>query len=144
MELGPIQKQWIADLRTYPERQYTNRLGILQPGGIVRLCCLGQGLVTLKGGVAEAFRIDETAIKDLTETFCLFDFNSSGFPESGELVGSYSLLGLRDMVGSFTEPFNFDGYNIYTLTDANDSGMSWSEIADFMEKNPEKVFVHSV
>lgn len=49
-ELGPLQKQWIADLRAYPKRQHAHSLGFKKRNGHLSLCCLGQALISMGAG----------------------------------------------------------------------------------------------
>jgi len=53
-----------------------------------------------------------------------------------------SSLKLRDNIGGMVGEFVTDsGINTTTLTEMNDSGCSFKEIANFIRANPEKVFV---
>lgn len=132
MELGPIQKAWVDNLRKHPERQATGFLGRGIPESYTA-CCLGEGLVTyckmknIKLPFIDGFIIDFNEDKNL-KSDCILDF-------------SYKELGLRTSTGRIIgKHLNNRTY----LTQANDSGVSWPEIADFIEENPEAVFTHSV
>lgn len=132
-QLGPIQQAWIKELREHPERQLKNHLGRKDDEGI-KLCCLGQGLCILDliNGVESVF----------TENAWLVDGS-----DRRSLAVSHSSLGLHDSLGYFKDPVThndtkIDGYD--SLAQCNDSGMSWPQIADLIEKHADKIFTHSV
>ena len=127
MNLGPIQQYWVSELRNHPERQTYNILGFKE-GDTIRACCLGQAKICLDGD--DAFVID-----------------SSGRTK----IGSNSLwgilspldtdrLGLRSGLGDLSEDVSIGNNHYYSLADMNDKGMTWLEIVDFIENNPELVF----
>ncbi len=62
------------------------------------------------------------------------------------LSGSFKSIGLRSGFGLFSEQYQFPrGPRTYSnLTELNDNGISFIEIADFIENNPELVFTRSV
>ena len=108
LELGPIQKQWTAALRSgeYPQgRSYMVCNG--------KYCCLGVA--------ARCFELDH-------DRFYLTN-------------KSWEKLGLRDSDGAFayTPELTYG-----SLAQMNDKGISFAEIADFIEQNPDLVFTHSV
>lgn len=138
MELGPIQKEWIKSLREHPERQMSGHLGAKsEDGKNYKACCLGEGLCMLRrlegkdplnffepGGrlldnVEHNYLIPETADK-----LGLHD-------GKGQLKGEVAYIQAR-------------GHRLYSLSSANDTGMTWPEIADFIEKYPDSVFTKSV
>ena len=130
MELGPIQKAWLKNLREHPERQMQDQLGRLTPDGGYEACCLGEALLTLHRAQgtedSDMFNRDDT----------LYDHNAMDTLES-----SYDELGLHDETGSFLHERLDDEAS---LAEANDAGYSWLAIADFIEENPETVFSRSV
>lgn len=131
-ELGPLQKEWVKTLREHPERQHTGSLGY-KDGDIWNLCCLGQLLVLAKG---------ESVLSYLGNVYC----NSS----STQLEKYYGDYGLKDEEGRFYDDNGHSissligGTHFFSLADANDGGLTWPEIADFIEANPEKVFTKAV
>lgn len=132
-ELGPKQKQWIKDLKKYPERQTAYYLGSKENGKI-QACCLGQGLITLLG----------------EEAFLGGSYIEDGEGETSCLENSFKLLGLRSAIGTFKEKvyleeFTFPrgGGGFSSLLAMNDNGVPWKVIADYMEEQPENVFKES-
>ena len=124
MELGKVQKAWVSDLRKYPERQNDGILGKvikLKDGYNIKCCCLGQAEITING-------------MPKGTSIC------SGGSSFG-LEGSYKQLGLHSMRGDL-EGGLLEGYA--SLASANDGGVTWEVIANFIEKNPEVVFTKSL
>jgi hypothetical protein len=123
MELGPIQKAWIASLRAHPERQMTGKLGERRSNGTYQACCLGEG--GLIAGVCH-WNASGT-LESMVET-----------GNSGTLGGgAYNSLGLYGPTGKNKK-------KPMSLSSINDAGTSWSEIADMLEDNPEDWFQRSV
>ena len=143
MELGPIQKQWIADLRANPEKQASGCLGEMQ-GGVWRYCCLGQGLITICN--IEGMK---PSILNMAYKVRLIDseLSQDECGDQGVLSKSFEKLGLRDSVGGFRYNervfFPETGATYGALTEMNDNGMTWLQIADFIEANPTTVFTES-
>lgn len=131
MELGKIQKAWLSDLRKYPERQYNSSLGIKDLSGNIKACCLGQALLTLC-----EIEVTEPTWK-VTATSIYLRLDDEGF--FNYLHNSFQKLGLRDGTGSFIDK----NLKHESLAQMNDGGLSWSEIADYIETNPENVFAES-
>jgi hypothetical protein len=132
MELTELHKEWIADLRRYPERQGKNYLALRDnKDNIIQACCLGQLLLT-----AERLGL-HTCIWDNTRLVSDRENNCTS-------LNRYKTFGLVNTIGGFKLPMQVCNpirvvYN--SLADANDAGVSWLEIADFIEQNPDKVFV---
>lgn len=124
MKLGPVQRKWVETLKEKPHRQTNNVLGERKANGHVNACCLGQALL------------------------CLYEHKNMQLPvgklfsgdEEGSLREHYQDLGLIDEEGSI---IGFDE-NYDSLAEMNDDGCTWSEIAEFIENNPEKVFNESL
>ena len=136
MELGKIQKQWIADLRKYPERQIKNKLGEKNEKGVITACCLGQALLTY---------CELEGIKPVWE-FSIPHNNSflSDFLHSEmSLVSSHNKLGLITSNGNLLKSTIINDQKFITLSQMNDYGLTWLEIADYIESNPENVFKES-
>lgn len=132
-ELGPIQKQWIEDLRKYPERQAPYGLAS-RIAGEIKACCLGQLILTdceLTGKEAE------------WEGSTLHCF---GKPGATAFVHNYTDYGLNSLNGAIKGGYylEYEREKYHALAYANDRGVPWSVIADFIEQNPEAVFTKSV
>lgn len=126
-ELGPVQKRWIKSLREHPERQMSGRLGM---GTIhdYKACCLGElGIISDTCEFIAGVLREESGSVDL-------------------LRESYHKIGLHASDGAILDGRIIDktGSRFYSLSAANDSGMTWPEIADYVELNPEKIFFRSV
>jgi hypothetical protein len=141
-ELGPIQKEWVRRLREHPERQTMGQLGYKRSDLDVpyRACCLGEGSILLCELNKKDLQWDK-----IDETESLYDLISNGCRDSLS-DEDYTALGLRDKIGSFAKSYEYpDTYNIYgSLAEMNDEGMTWIQIANYIEANPENVFVKSV
>lgn len=130
MKLGKIQKAWVDSLKKHPERQTTLILG---KGNLrnYKACCLGEALIVL-------CRIKKKRIP----------FKKDGLLCSGKhedaLVGNYEKIGLRSSLGGLLKPVVQKSKNWVNLSEMNDNGWTWPQIADYIEKNPENVFKRSV
>ena len=131
-ELGALQKMWLEQLRKHPERQMSGYLGYGTPQNY-KACCLGELHLC-------AHRL---ANKKLP-----FGSDNRIYDDStyGTLYHSYGQYGLNNSVGQSDKTFatSFNNQVFYSLAQANDAGISWSEIADIIEKNPENFFTKSV
>lgn len=140
MKLGKLQKAWIENLRKYPERQTINILGE-KVGNSYKACCLGELLITSCRLKSKRFPFnDKGELVDGTNAF-----------SDSILHKSYSSFGLKDRQGSFNPGAFFGGVKIKgyvkhfaSLANMNDNGVTWLEIADFVESNPSLVFDKSV
>jgi hypothetical protein len=117
-ELGPLQKQWIAALRS----------GEYQ-----------QGIKCLKKD-----KYVEETLNEVCYTYCCLGVANEVLElkefSSEYLFNTYKKLGLYDHCGSIA-PF----ISIYgSLTEMNDScEYTFSQIADFIEKNAQHIFTES-
>ena len=145
MELGTLQKAWVKSLRENPDRQMNSRLG--KQNEVVNAefdepyhaCCLGE------------LKMVHCRLNNLPIVF-----DKDGFLRDGKdkdiksktyLSGSYEQFGLHSSYGKIIgeqikHRVREKSYDSLAL--ANDSGVTWAEIADFVEANPEKVFSKSV
>lgn len=128
MKLGPLQQEWVDRLRAHPERQLEGSLGKKYHDGSYKACCLGECSMML-------------AEKGLVNGEWY-----NGFWFDGDLDGylsneSVETIGLRDGEGDLIG-VRIEGYSVLSV--ANDSGVTWPEIADFIEAHPEAVFTKSV
>ena len=121
-ELGPNQRKWIAALRSGAFKQ--TDLWLETPEGN---CCLGVWcrLQGLEGTPAKTTHDPPHTMFGQAETVLTVD--------------SYEELGLLNENGEIRG--GWDGFD--TLTDANDHGKTFSQIADFCEAHPEAVFTEA-
>lgn len=133
-EPGPVQKQWIADLRAHPERQLKGTLGRQTPDGTIQLCCLGQ--LALTAGAPHEW------IDRLNEELHL----RCGASE--HVLVNYEEFGLRGEEGQFEEGVvkivKDKEFFFVSLAEMNDEGITWPQIADYIEAHPENVFTKAV
>jgi len=135
-KLGPIQEQWLKNLEAYPERQTEACLGFLNPDKTYRACCLGELLLTYHREVAGS--VEDLWVKSMEDD--MFELSDNG-EYFNTLESSYKKLGLRDTNGSF-KTLVIGGWD--SLAELNDNGFTWSQIAEVVRENPEKVFFKSV
>lgn len=131
MKLGEIQQKWVNSLREHPERQMTGCLGALNSVGTYNACCLGEALCVLARHEGKPL--------PFTEKNYIADNGDYYYLDS-----SFKKIGLRNEQGQFRGKINFNGNIIISLSQMNDNGTSWSEIADFIEGNPYEIFTHSI
>lgn len=130
MKLGKLQILWLKNLREHPERQINCILGKGTPRSY-QACCLGELHVCYYRMKGKPLPFIKDIITD---------------GDSGRvLLTSYVKYGLVSELG---QPINgdimIDGVNYKHLAHANDAGVSWTKIADYIEANAEKVFTKSV
>ena len=120
-KLTKLQKEWVKALRSGRYKQTTGVLCNLNTGGY---CCLG-----VAGRVCGIPKAKLTGIGDLGDR----DY----------LEVAKKKLRLRDSSGRLLKPHEVSPYNVYThLTGLNDNAkLSFKEIADLIEKDPENVFL---
>ena len=120
MELGINQKRWVAALRSGEYKQCRNTLCKIDKDGNRSYCCLGVANVLFNLNSADLHNLNNTAHKEV--------------------------FGLGNSIGG-TRYFGSIKYkdNVYNcLAQANDSGLSFDDIANIIEANPELFFTHSV
>lgn len=127
MELGEIQKAWIKSLRENPNKQGWGTLGIKDNN----YCCLGEALCVLK------------SIKNESLKYGVHGELIDGKDEH-YLTDSYKELGLYDEKGRLDDKITHDFRSYSSISEMNDCGLTWLEIADYIEQNPENVFTKSV
>ncbi len=150
MELGPIQKKWVEDLIAYAHRQIGGELGRKEDDGSIRACCLGQALLSY----CEIKEIEPNFIDSTLHDpefnhveYWLKDFGDTSYMEEDSLRASYEKLGLKDPQGKIDneEGLRYNaGETYFTLAEANDAGVPWLAIAQFIIKNPKAVFNESL
>lgn len=124
LELGKYQKEWIATLREHPERQCKEQLGKVVDGQKT-MCCLCQ--------LAETAPFEDV---EWVEGVAFVD-------RSICILKNWKRYGLLTSDGKLKERVNINGNRYWSLSDMNDSGLKWPEIADYVEANPENVFTKS-
>lgn len=132
--LGPLQTAWVKFLRENPHLQFHGRLGAVVDGE-ERYCCLGAGA---KICGCESKRTKIRGYDEYQEIIA-FSYNSTFEPLLLPLP-VVELLKLRYKTGELKETHRKGKRKYNSLTAMNDKGMTWPEIADYIEKNPENVF----
>lgn len=123
-KLGPLQKEWVKMLRKHKDHQIDSKLGEIE-NGEWKACCLGLACMILNKKKKITTLFQEGTLKDL---------------ENVSFLASFKRFRLRDDNGSFKE--TIDGHD--SLVEMNDAGVSWEEIANVIEKNPDLIFTKSV
>ena len=126
-KFGPNQEKWLQELESGNNLQCKKSLTRFD-SDCRHYCCLG--LAADK--VLKLKRVDES---DSTSYFIFNKYRLFAYL-SGE---SYYELGLFSPQGDIM----MNG-EMKTLSQMNDSGLTFKEIAQFIRNNPEKVFSHSV
>lgn len=123
--LGPIQTEWLKQMKEHPEWQGTQQLGYTDESGKQRMCCLGLGGLI----VGECRWVNGRLItKDRGQNRTLDD-------------QAYRLLGLRSGVGSSSDDLSRVQPSLAQL---NDNGRPWPQIVDIIRSNPGVYFTRSV
>lgn len=121
MKLGPLQIKWIEFLRNNPGKQGKGCLGKIKEG-VEQMCCLGAA-----GLIAGVCHWDGDALVTSENNILFLSGNA------------YKSIGLRNVSGK-----SVDGNNDKCLSYLNDEKMTWPEIADLLEENPDEYFTHSI
>jgi hypothetical protein len=132
MKLGPIQKAWLKSLREHPERQCSGKLGQKFNKNYLA-CCLGEALITY-------CKMKKRRIPFTGEGILIDGSND----RTSYLSSSFEKLGLISSSGMSHSPFYINNEEYYGLASANDNGVTWPQIADIIEANPENFFTKSV
>lgn len=143
MKLGKLQKEWVKSLKENPERQCEGKLGqLLRNNKDYEACCLGELHV-----VAHKFYTGESYFED---NHCMVEDGG----DDGELTHSYRKYGLYSSSGSIKFPHDesIESYpekfqsiiDSEDLVTANDDGISWVDIGEFIETYPEMIFTKPV
>ena len=114
MELGPNQKKWVAALRSGEYKQAKDFME--HKGGF---CCLGVSAKVLDPYIILEGKHD---LGPFPEVFDAYGFRC----DLGEIDGDHSW-----------------GDKVTCLAEANDRGVTFAEIADFIEAHPDAVFTES-
>jgi hypothetical protein len=128
MVLSELQEKWLVSLETSPaEKQTIGKLGV-KVGDSYTACCLG-----------------ELHVIACKEKGLGVPFGSRGMIEDNgfrHLLDSFKEYGLVNDVGWFKEFIVFDNRTYHSLSELNDMGVSWKEIAKIIRENPENVFTN--
>lgn len=134
-KMGELQTLWVKSLREHPERQMTKKLGMGTPRNY-KACCLGELHLCYHRMKGKKLPFYDDSILD----------NIPEYPNFSSLGHSYEKYGLFSTNGQ-----RIDKERIYInkksascLADANDMGITWVEIADYIEANADQIFTHSV
>ena len=128
MVLTELQEKWLVSLETSPaEKQTIGKLGV-KVGDSYAACCLGElhVIACKEKGLGMPF-----GFKDRIED-----------SDNGYRLTSYREYGLRSGVGEFSKPIVFNNRTYHSLSQLNDMGVSWKEIAKIIRDNPENVFTN--
>lgn len=140
-QLTDKDKEWIEFLRNNPDKKVENSLGLVKDGTICQACCLGarqyldnpdmpDGLILSKYEIIPAYSSHHPSGR-------IFNCDSASV-----LTGDYKRYNLRSEEGEFLHKVEINGNEYESLVDMNDSGLiTWPEIADFIEQNPDIVFM---
>lgn len=128
-KLGPLQTLWLQQLRKYPERQTIYILGKGTPKSY-KACCLGEIHLC-------AARLAKKKLPFVNGE--IYDGDDQ------TLNNSFNKYGLKDRTGHcIKNEFNTSKGMFSQLSGANDEGVTWTEIADIIEKDPTNFFTKSV
>jgi hypothetical protein len=129
MKLTELQEKWLVSLETSPpEKKTISRLGS-KDGDSYVACCLGELHVTA---------CKEKGVNPFNEWGRIIDEGNYN------RLSTYSYLeyGLMSSLGGFKEFIVFDNRTYHSLSELNDLGVSWKEIAKIIRENPENVFIN--
>ena len=129
-EFGPIQTKWLESLENNPERQTNGHLGTKLSDGTYKACCLGELAIT--AGLAQWNELNELVV-----------FNSMG-NSLAYLHGVHDKVGLHSPTGRVPERCQKTYPSKPSLSQLNDNGKTWPEIAAIVRENPEDYFFKSV
>lgn len=127
-KLTPYQQKWVDALRSGEYKKGKGRLKIKHEDGECFHCCLG---VAQELFGQEKIRMIKRDGEDI--------FTSNREYPTNDVV---DILDLRDHKATISPNQTFyeeTGYS-QSLSTANDRGLSFEHIADFIEQNPESVF----
>ena len=122
-----ILELWLTTLEQHPERQTTGVLGEVLEEGKEKFCCLGQ--------LCEIYYDSSIKIVDKNSNIT---FNGEDIALPSDLQNFMGFYGDEGLI--LGEQPEKDGTTFNTLTEMNDDGCTWPEIAAFIRANPEQVF----
>ena len=127
-----VQLDWLAALKSGKFKQGIKALATNKNGEVTH-CCLGVACEVL-GDQLEKEEISFGGVR-------LVRFDGEGHYLSQK---AKKLLNMRDDLGNFSGPVNYKGLQYTHLAHMNDAGVPHSEIALFIESNPELIFTNHV
>lgn len=145
MKLGLKQKEWLKNLRGGLYHQGRGYLCRLTKQGYCEFCCLGI--------LQDNFSDDDDKQLDDENIYEEYEGNYEFFSSKNNVSTVAVLLeetaeeyGFHSQVGRFYKDgsiyyHHIDGGECSSLAEMNDYGMTFEEIADFVEANPEKSFI---
>jgi len=153
MKLGKLQTLWVGELAAHPERQVSDVLGSGTPRKY-RACCLGELLICsfrIKRKKLPFFgkKVEDISVNDSRNASSLqYTYEDYGLrSETGELDQTVTgpLLAMWGIVSKERgEQLEAKAEDFDDLAEMNDEGMTWTEIAKFIEAKPDIVFTKSV
>ena len=117
-----LQKDWLHDLKTTRAKQ-----GECFLKSDTGWCCLGRALHVMR---VKGEYCGVSALEFEGETQYLSE------ARRGEIK-------LRNRLGNAKQPFMIDGFSFASLSEANDSGCTFKEIAAAIEADPENFFTNN-
>jgi len=134
MKIGPLQERWLQSLEQNAERQCIRQLAKKNGDGSYQACCLGEAAI-----IAGIGQWGNEQPKH-AHTY-LVNGDRSELADD-----AFEALGLRGPLGNFQDDKELKvgpAKGVQTLSDANDGGATWPEIAAFIRANPGVVFEES-
>lgn len=128
--LNTYQKIWLEDLENTTELQNANKLHTCVDG-INAFCCLGRACYVLG--------LESEEKKSVIWYFS--KGNPKGKTSTYAPRSVITKLKLRSNAGDFENPITYNGIEYPNLTEMNDAGISFKEIAAIIRTNPENVFL---
>jgi len=131
MKLGKLQGAWIQSLKKNPERQMSSQLGNGAPK-CYTACCLGELHIVHHKLSKKKLPFDNGALRD---------------GKHGTILGnSWRKYALRDSSGAFKTPVMLEDKDekCVSLANMNDRGVTWTQIAEYVENNLDNVFTESI
>ena len=126
-------QKWVQALRSGKYTQGKSRLAYHNTEGHLYYCCLGVACdLAVKEGLP--IRVKSVNLCNGAKAF-VYDDNRSTLPDT-----VLHWLGLRTVTGVFGPPKGEHLFVPPSLTNLNDDGISFTEIADFIESKPEGLF----
>lgn len=114
---------WVADLRSYPEKQLK---GILLNTDLTKACCLGQLCLTTNQQLKSSLEGMTLITADvMTQSGILTGPIARQFGDSHGIFSHLNMPSMRLPLG----------HPVMSATQANDHGCTWAEIADHFEQH---------
>jgi hypothetical protein len=132
----PFQRLWIDALKSGRFRQGKNRLHTVNRLNKTAVyCCLG--LACKLANKTGKLKLPKT-IEEPHNALPFIKYDDNGFILPSKIV---NLLKLRNPGGNFKKIANVNNLNFSGLVDMNDWGLPFNQIGEYIEANPENVFV---